>query len=158
MSVPAVGHDASQKQYDLFIKELVRRDMDINQVSHLRTWLRMHHQACNRGDCHLVVAQPTPNGKLPIIEAVKTGDLRFVEAVIQVGFNKHGVSQACQSLPLFTCQLILAHTFTCHVQAQATIKVKEPSSGVSPVFVAFQTGQAEVRGRAARTHALVRPA
>ena len=37
-------------------------------------------------------------------------------------------------------------------------KVKEPSSRVSPVFVAFQKGQFEVRGHAARTHALVRPA
>lgn len=30
------------------------------------------------------VNQPTPNGKLPLIEAVKTKDLAMVDALIQV--------------------------------------------------------------------------
>ncbi|KAG1670297.1 hypothetical protein FOA52_003647 [Chlamydomonas sp. UWO 241] len=47
------------KQYDAFVKELLRADMDVNQ--------------------------PTPSGKLPICEAVKTGDVRFVDALIQHG-------------------------------------------------------------------------
>lgn len=50
---------ALQKQYDNFVAELSKESMDANQ--------------------------PDSKGRLPLVEAVKTKDVRFVDALIQFG-------------------------------------------------------------------------
>ena len=40
--------------------------------------------SCLRDLPHLSVLQPTPKGQIPLIEAVKTRNVKFVDALIQV--------------------------------------------------------------------------
>ena len=40
--------------------------------------------SCDRDLPHLPVPQPTPKGQIPLIEAVKTRNVKFVDALIQV--------------------------------------------------------------------------
>lgn len=74
-----------KKNFDAFTSEIATDTMDVNQ--------------------------PTPNGKIPIIEAVKAKDLKFVDALIQY---------------------------------YATINVKEPGTGASPIMLAFQNNLVEI--------------